>query len=157
LAALFVAWASEDEQQRWLDEGRRLVGTDFTELATATLESARTRGYESVTGTEVSANFRKTVLDNVESRNGDASAAIRRAMRAIVDSRSAMPASPSDELADATMIMVPVRDHDGRVVLNLGIVNLTGQEDRVRLQQYLYRLVMAAQNATRLVEALPRR
>jgi flavin reductase (DIM6/NTAB) family NADH-FMN oxidoreductase RutF/DNA-binding IclR family transcriptional regulator len=149
LAALFVAWASPGEQQRWLRDGCRLAGTDLTESAVAALETVRAQGYETATGTEVSERFRQTVVDS----RGDTAAALQPAMRAVVENRSIQSAGAADELANVTMFMVPVHGHDGRVVLNLGIVNLTGKEDRSRLQRYLDRLLLAAENARHLILA----
>jgi hypothetical protein len=154
LAAVFTAWASPEEQHRWLAEGTRLAGSDVTELAMATMEAVRSRGCEIATGREVSEHFRRTVIGEDEGRPREASAEFSQVVRDAVERRDPALTLPLDQLWDVTRFMVPVRDRSGRVVLSLGIVNLTGREDPAQLRRYLSRLEEAAERASQLVDAL---
>jgi DNA-binding IclR family transcriptional regulator len=51
--------------------------------------------------------------------------------------------------------MVPVRDPSGRVVLSVGIIGFSGDEEPERLLQCLNRLESAAGRATELLAGLP--
>lgn len=154
LAAMFAAWASPEEQQRWLAEGTRLAGSDVTDLAMAAMEAVRTRGCEIATGHEISEDFRRTVHGDDAGQGRAESAEFSQVMREVVRRRDPALTLPLDQLTDVTRLVVPVRDPDGRVVLSLGIVNLSGREDRPQLRAYLSRLGEAADRATRLVNAL---
>ena len=84
LAAVFTAWASPEEQQRWVAEGTRLAGSDLTDLATATMEAVRSRGYEVATGREVSEDFRRTVIGEDHGQTGEESAEFAQVVRDVV-------------------------------------------------------------------------
>jgi flavin reductase (DIM6/NTAB) family NADH-FMN oxidoreductase RutF/DNA-binding IclR family transcriptional regulator len=154
LAPVFLAWSGPEEQHRWLAEGTRLAGTDVTAIATAALDSVRRRGHEVTTGKDVSERFRRVVL------GAGAEADVPKPefdeiVRAVVGQRDPALDRPLEELTDVTALMVPVRDGAGRVVLSLGILGFTGDEDRARLRQCLDRLEVAAERATELLAGLP--
>jgi flavin reductase (DIM6/NTAB) family NADH-FMN oxidoreductase RutF/DNA-binding IclR family transcriptional regulator len=153
IAAVFLAWASAEEQRQWLAEGARLAGADVTGLAMASLEAVRARGHEIATGRGVSERFRRIVLGDDEQphRGSDEFAQV---VRAVVERRDPALTLPLEQLSDVTAFMVPVRDANGRVVLSLGLIGFTGAEDHTRLQQCLRRLETAADRATELITAL---
>jgi flavin reductase (DIM6/NTAB) family NADH-FMN oxidoreductase RutF len=155
LAAVFTAWATPDAQQRWMADGTRLAGSDLTELALATMEAVRSRGYEIATGREVAEGFRRTVVGDDRDRSHGEPAEFSQVVRAVVERRDPALTHPLEELSDVAMLMVPVRARSGRVVLSLGIVNLTGREGQGRLRRYLSSLEEAASRAAVLMDALP--
>jgi DNA-binding IclR family transcriptional regulator len=121
----------------------------------ASLEAVRTRGYEIATGRQFSERLRRTVLGDSARQPGEEPPEFAQVVQAVVERRDPAWTLPLNELSDVTMFAVPVRDLNGRAVLSLGIVNLTGQEDQARLRRYLSRLETAAERATQLVNALP--
>ncbi|MDO8317982.1 flavin reductase [Rhodoferax sp.] len=154
LAPVFLAWASPEEQRRWLAEGARLAGADVTGLAMASLEAVRARGHEIATGRGVSERFRQIVLGNDERPHEAQPDEFAQVVRAVVERRDPALTLPLEQLSDVTALMVPVRDVNDRVVLSLGIMGFTGEEDHARLQKCLRRLETAADRATELIAAL---
>ncbi|MGI5132459.1 flavin reductase [Pseudonocardia sp. CA-107938] len=144
LAAVFTAWAGPEEQRRWVAEGTRLAGTDVTDLAIEAMEAVRGRGCEIATGREVAERFRRTAI-------GEETAGFEQVVREVVARRDSALRLPLDQLSDVATLLVPVRDGTGRVVLSLGIVNLTGQENHEQLHRCLRRLEEAADRATHLI------
>jgi flavin reductase (DIM6/NTAB) family NADH-FMN oxidoreductase RutF/DNA-binding IclR family transcriptional regulator len=151
LAAVFTAWAGPEEQRRWMAEGTRLAGTDVTGLAIEAMEAVRRRGCEIATGREVAERFRRTAIGEHHGRTREETAGFEQVVREVVARRDPALSLPLDQLSDVAMLMVPVRDGTGRVVLSLGIVNLTGLENPAQLQRCLRRLEEAAGRATHLI------
>ncbi|MGD9958395.1 flavin reductase [Nocardioides sp.] len=152
LAPVFLAWAGQEEQRQWIAEGTRLAGTDVTEVATTALAAVRERGHDITTGRAVSERFRRVVLDGAD---GQGSPDFDEVVRAVVGERDPALTSPLEMLSDVTALMVPVRDANGRVVLSVGLVGFTGDEDQARLRHCLDRLEQAAERACRLLAELP--
>lgn len=154
VAAVFLAWASPEEQRQWLAEGARLAGTDVTEPAMASLEAVRARGHEIATGRGVSERFRRIVLGDDEQPREEEPADFAQVVRAQLERHDPALTLPLEQLSDVTAFMVPVRDLNDRVVLSLGLIGFTGAEDHTRLRQCLRRLETAADRATELIAAL---
>lgn len=154
LAPVFLAWATPEEQRRWLAEGARLAGTDVTELAMESLEAVRARGHEIATGLGVSERFRQIVLGHDERPREAEPLEFAQVVRAVVERRDPALTLPLEQLSEVTALMVPVRDVNDRVVLSLGIMGFTGEEDHERIQQCLRRLEKAADRASQLIAAM---
>jgi DNA-binding IclR family transcriptional regulator len=155
LAPVFLAWASPEEQRRWLSEGSRLAGEDVTGIATEALEAVRSRGHEIATGRGVSDRFRRVVLGELQPLSEAGPADFDDVVRAVVERRDPALTLPLDQLSDVVALMMPVRDLSGRVVLSVGIIGFSGEEGPERLQQCLGRLEHAAARATELLAELP--
>jgi flavin reductase (DIM6/NTAB) family NADH-FMN oxidoreductase RutF/DNA-binding IclR family transcriptional regulator len=155
LAAVFMTWAEPEEQRRWLAEGARLAGRDVTDVGMASLEAVRSRGYEVTTGRRVSDRFRQVVLDNDEHPVERDATEFAHVVRAVLEEEDPALTRPLEGLSDVTSLMVPVRDSHGRVVLSMGLLGFTGEEDEARLRRCLVRLQAAADSATGLLAALP--
>jgi len=154
VAAVFLAWASPEEQQQWLADGARLAGMDVTEPAMASLKAVRARGHEIATGRGVSERFRRIVLGDDEQPHEEEPADFAQVVRAHLERHDPALTLPLVQLSDVTAFMVPVRDLNDRVVLSLGLIGFTGAEDHARLRQCLSRLETAADRATELIAAL---
>lgn len=153
LAAVFMAWASPEEQRLWLAEGARLAGTDVSELALASLGAVRSQGYEVTTGRDVSERFRRVVLGRDEGPVAEP-AEFAQVVRAVVDQRDPALLLPLEELSDVTSLMVPLRDAQGRVLLSLGLIGFSGDEDCSHIRHCLQRLQTAADRGTQLMASV---
>ena len=155
LAPVFLAWASLEEQGRWIAEGTRLAGEDVTSVAMEALDAVRSRGHEIATGRDVSGRFRRVVLGELGSLNDTDPPEFHDVVKAVVERRDPAMTQPLDQLTDVVALMVPVRDPSGRVVLSVGIIGFSGEEEPERLQHCLSRLESAAERATELLAGLP--
>jgi len=155
LAPVFLAWASPEEQGRWIAEGTRLAGEDVTGVAMEVLDAVRSLGHEIATGRDVSGRFRRVVLGELGSLNDVDPPEFHDVVKAVVERRDPAMTLPLEQLSDVVALMVPVRDPSGRVVLSVGIIGFSGDEEPERLLQCLDRLEFAAGRATELLAGLP--
>ena len=155
LAAVFTAWAGPEQQQRWVAEGTRFAGSDVSAVAQAALAAVRGRGYEIATGPEVFDRLRRTVAGGDVTSSDERTAQFSHVLRDVAERDEPALTRPLDELGNVALLMVPVRDRGGQVVLSLGIVNLGGRESPAELRHYLNELEAAAERASRLVGELP--
>jgi hypothetical protein len=138
-----------------VSEGSRLAGEDVALTAAEALEAVRSRGYEVATGRDVSNRFRRVVLGELDPVNELEASEFPDVVRAVVERRDPGMTRPLDELSDVVALMVPVRDPSGRVVLSVGIIGFSGDEEPDRIAECLRRLEGAASRASDLLAAPP--
>jgi flavin reductase (DIM6/NTAB) family NADH-FMN oxidoreductase RutF/DNA-binding IclR family transcriptional regulator len=148
IAPVFVAWADSADQAAWLARGRRLTGAADTAVGEAELTAVRALGYQVTTGQALAEDFERSVQSDDDV---DGVTDVLRRMQ----ERGPEPGLhvPFEHLADVTSLAVPVRDHDGRVVLSLHLIGFTGAETPDRLRFCLDRLLSGAARASDLLTA----
>jgi len=155
LAPVFLAWAGQEEQRRWVAEGNRLAGEDVSDVAMEALDAVRSRGHEIVTGRDVSNRFRRVVLGELERVNEVEEPEFHHVVKAVVGLRDPAMTLPLDQVSDVVALMVPVRDPAGRVVLSIGIIGFSGEEGQDSVRRCLSRLEEAAVRAAEQLSTLP--
>ena len=139
---VFVAWASEAEQQAWLTRGHVLGGVTDRSLAEGELAAVRGLGYGITTGREAAERFGRVIT-------GTHDPAAVADWLAAMQKRGPEPGLHGrvEELTEVTSMHVPVRSADGRVVLVLHLMGFTGAEGPGRLRACLDRMLAGARAA----------
>lgn len=139
---VFVAWATEAEQQAWLTRGHVLAGAADRALAEGELAAVRALGYGITTGQEAAERFGRVIT-------GTHDPAVVADWLVAMQQRGPEPGlhRPVEELTDVTSMHVPVRQPGGRVLLVLHLMGFTGTERPARLRASLDRMLAGAQAA----------
>ncbi len=150
-APLFVAWAPEEAQERWIASGSRIAGGDLTDIATAELAAVRERGYVVITGRSATRRFDRSALNGarpVPERHEELQAVAQTLSRRGLDPGLR---TPIEEVTDVTSLHVPVRDQAGAVRLSLVLIGFTGHETPDRIRRCRDRLLAGAERASTLI------
>ncbi len=148
---LFVAWASEEAQDRWIAAGSRIAADDLSEIALSELAAVRERGYVVITGKTATRRFDQYALSGAPptpERNEELKAVVRTLSRRGLDPGLR---TPLDEVADVTSLHVPVRDSAGAVQLSLVLIGFSGHETPDRVRRCRDRLIAGAERASVLL------
>jgi flavin reductase (DIM6/NTAB) family NADH-FMN oxidoreductase RutF len=145
LGSELVAWASEAEQHRWLERGRKLTGVDSLDFALEDLAHMRRLGYSVTTGREVAESLERLAF-------GDAtdSHEMQAVLQRLCDKGPETGLRcPIEEVRDITSMHVPICGLDGEVLLSFDLVGFNGSEGGTALRRCLDRLMDGAMEASR--------
>lgn len=148
LGAMFVAWAGDEECEHWMRRSRSpLSDVQRAQLVEAT-ETVRERGWSIGLDTESQRTFESALVDCDSSP--DDGADIDRLLEMLNDGYEPRELSDVDRFR-VRHIGAPVFDKDGRVVLDLHLVQLPGSLTKAELDRYVDAVRAAA---TALTEAV---
>ncbi|WP_416954413.1 flavin reductase [Nocardioides sp. T5] len=149
LSPWFVAWGSEAEQRRWINEGMRLAGVDFQALAWAQLEATRRRGYVAIKHRPFASRFQQLFLDRRGIEGGEGEALTTILLEAAENASDSL--KDVDDLSVAATMHAPIRDQSGRTVLGMDLIGFKGDEDSDFLRRCRDTLLRATGRAAQLL------
>jgi flavin reductase (DIM6/NTAB) family NADH-FMN oxidoreductase RutF/DNA-binding IclR family transcriptional regulator len=142
LSPTHVAWGGDEAVRRWIDEGRRILGSLDADLVNEELKTVRERGYEVATSRAAQSEWARSV----NTASGAGALDLTDSMR---ESMLSIQAGTNQVIADGNVISLsaPVFGPDNEVAICL-YLNFTGEEPATRVHHCLDRLLATTARLT---------
>ncbi|MFJ4208059.1 flavin reductase [Paenarthrobacter sp. NPDC089675] len=151
LAPLYVAWAGEAAEKRWIANAREIVGEVDAKLVHAELEHVRTAGYAVSVDLGAAAEFERIIYVPSDTAAPDLSGVLP---LLIERAASSGPASLNDPEA-VTSLHAPVFDSEGQVAVTLTLNGFSGNDSVARLEDCRDELLASAKAVSETIGGIP--
>ncbi|ACL41493.1 flavin reductase domain protein FMN-binding [Pseudarthrobacter chlorophenolicus A6] len=151
LAPLYVAWAGEAAEKRWIDNARVVVGEVDATLAHAELEQVRSLGYAVSVDVGAAAEFERIVYVPSDTAAPDLSGVLP----LLIERAASSGPAALDDPAGVTSLHAPVFDSEGQVAVTLTLNGFPGNESLTRLEECRDSLLGAARSITDAIGGNP--